>query len=158
MYYDDPAAAVLDKARIYRDAANLFPAIRKTCAAFDNKVYNCRFTKALQDASGAYICTEKRYKWLELYIYDKGNRILLASVELEYMPDGKRIPADLLIESARAKREELLQRAAALEAIPEKAPAIKEQFRQLKKLVDALRDSIPYEARDAYRFDFRLTV
>lgn len=157
-YGEDANTAIMNRARVYRDAAALFPAIRATAEAFDGKVYNCRFEKALRDNSGAWICTEKRYKWMEIYIYDHGSRILLASVGLDCLPDGKRIPADLIIESAREKREGLLKRAADLEAVPAKAQTLQAQFKKLSDMVDALRDSIPYEAQDIYRLGYRVTL
>lgn len=47
-------------AKGYREAADIFAAIRKTLWKFDGKCYNKRFIEALRDAANKHICAEKR--------------------------------------------------------------------------------------------------
>ena len=154
--YEDPDAEIRERANTYRDAAALFPAIRRTLEAFDGKMFNCRLEKALREATSNRVFAGKRYMWLEIYIYENGNQITLAQIKLEELTDGKRIHAALLIESAREHRESLLQRAADLETAIDRAPAVRQQLQQLEALIIKLRESIPYEARDVYRLDYRV--
>lgn len=156
---EEQKEAIQARADVYRNAAALFPALRKTIEAFDGKIYNCRLEKALRESTGAHIIAEKRYKWLEISVYMRGfpNQIMLAQIELEQLIDGKRIPAALLIESAREKRTARLQQAAALERSIETADQAREQMLQLAEMIKQIRESIPYETRDILRMDPRIT-
>lgn len=155
--FGDPAEELKKRATAYRNAAGLFPAVRKTAETFDGKVYNCRFEKALQEATGSRVFAAKRYKWIEIYIYEDGRQITLAQIAQDALKDGKRIPADMIIESAREHRESLLKRATELETAIEKVPDIRRQIETLSGMICQLRDSIPYEVRDVYRLDYRIT-
>ena len=152
----DTDARLLAAVNKHRTAAALFQPFKRVTEEFDGKVLNCRYEKALKEAAGRGVFVKKYYKYLHIGIWEQGQEFIIASVELEKMPDGKRIPAALLIDSAREQRADFLKRAAELEAAPEKAKAIKEQFTQISKVVDALRDSLPYEAREIYGLNYAL--
>ena len=152
-YYDNEErrAMIEEHIKKLRDIAGLYPLIMPIIRDFDNKVYNIRFKKALSDAcsgTGRYVCSEKRYKYIEIYIYDRGSQYTLAQCAIDDMPDGKRIPADKLLESARKKRAQLLKDAYALENTD-----ISQTLKQLNNLIstyNTIYDSLPWEFRSVY--------
>lgn len=158
MFYgsiEDQGKAIAAKVKTRRDAAALFPIIRDTALAFDGKVYNCRFEKALRER-GTYIFTEKTQYYFEIYLYERGNRITLAHISPDDMPDGKRIPADLIVKSAREKREQLLQEAAQIERDVAQVDTFKQQLDYFRKQLEKLRDSIHSDVRNIYNLDYRV--
>lgn len=158
MFYGDRDAqdeAIAAKVKTKRDAAALFPIIRDATLAFDGKVYNCRFENALRE-SGNYIFTEKTKYYFEIYLYDRGNRIVLAHISIDDMPDGKRIPADLIVKSAREKRESLLREAAQIERDAAQADMFKQQLEYFREQLEKIRDSIHSDVRDIYNLDYRV--
>lgn len=161
MYYgskEDQDRHVQTLIKEHRDAAALFPAIRKVCAAFDGKVYNVRFTKALREATGARVFTEAKTETIYIYIYGHAGRwIHLANLSRADMADGKRINAAKLIESARICRESHLKKAYELELAAAKADLVKQQLQDLEQLLQAILKDIPYEIRDTYNINARLT-
>ena len=163
MYYyteKDRAAAVEKTVAEYRNAAGLFPAIRRVFEQFDGKVFNCRLEEALQKETGTRIRAEKRNNsTLDIYYY--GNTysgcctwITLAQIKLDDMKDRKRIPAALLIESARKRREEHLQDAAALESYTGKMDDVKKQIEYFIGQANRIANALPYELRDIYRIKY----
>ena len=134
-----------------RDIAALYPVIVPVITKFDNKIYNVRFKNSLTEASSStkyYIFTEKRLNYMEIYVYDRGSQYTLAQVTIDDMPDGKRIPAEKLIDSARNKREELLRRAYELENIDIKQ--VLDQLNQAKALYNSIYEGLPYKFIDVY--------
>ncbi len=163
MYYgytrEERNKAIENKAASYREAANLFPIIRKVINQFDGKCFNCRFEKALQEASGKRIYVKKEYdRFLCIYTYSKNsyNQITLANINLADMPDGKRIPGDLLIESAKDRYSRLLSNAAELESMIEKVDLIETQLKYFKSQIERIVSTIPYEARDIYNLNYHV--
>ena len=151
----DKAAAALIKER--REVASLFPAVRKVFEQFDGKCFNCRVPKALSEAAGKRICAEWRGDFLDFYHYSYGGRCYwIARIGRKDMPDGKRLDAKKLIESASACRTELLKGAADLERISEQVDSIKDQLKQLEKTVDSIVNDIPWEAREIWNLNAHL--
>lgn len=155
-FYDDETrrAGCLRTAAAHREAADLFPAIRKVFEQFDGKVFNCRLEKALQESTGKRIYVCKRDYLIEVYIYldsYRGNtQYTLATLKPEELKDGKRIPAAVLIKSARERRETHLKEAAALEAAPDTVPEIVQHIQYFITQANKLVDSLPYSVRDMY--------
>lgn len=152
-FYDNEERrkAITDHIEKLRDIAALYPVIVPVITKFDNKIYNVRFKNALSEAASSskyYVFTEKRLNYIEIYVYDRGSQYTLAQVTIDDMPDGKRIPAEKLIESARNKREELLRRAYELENIDIKQ--VLDQLNQAKALYNSIYEGLPYKFIDVY--------
>lgn len=144
----------LNTAKAHREAAALFPQIRKVFESFDGKVYNCRLEKALQESTGRRIYTQKTGYTLSVYLYlpdYRGNsEYTIAVIKTAELVDGKRIPAAALIESARQHREEHLQQAALLESAPDTMPETAQRIRYFIDQANKLIDSLPYSVREMY--------
>ena len=137
-YNDEARRAGCEKtAAANREAAALFPAIRKVFEAFDGKVFNCRLEKALREATGRRVFVKKCDYNIEVYTYlddYRGNSwYTLAFVKCEELKDGKRIPAAAFIDSARSYREKHLKEAAQMEAAPDTVP---EMVQHIKYFID----------------------
>lgn len=148
---DERRKAITDYVAKLRDIAALYPVIVPVISKFDNKIYNVRFKNALSEAASNakyYVFTEKRLNYMEIYVYDRGSQYTLAQVTIDDMPDGKRIPAEKLIESARNKREELLRRAYELENID--IEQVLSQLNQAKALYNSIYEGLPYKFIDVY--------
>lgn len=155
-YYDDESrrAGCLKTAQAHRDAAALFPEIRKVFEQFDGKVFNCRLEKALQDATGRKIYVSKSSYNIEVYIYlndYRGNSCYtLARAKNESLKDGKRIQANEFIQSAREIREKHLQEAAQLETAPDIMPKMVENIKYFISQANKITDAIPYSLQEMY--------
>lgn len=152
-FYDNEERrkAITDHIAKLRDIAALYPVIVPVITKFDNKIYNVRFKNAIHEAASSskyYVFTEKRLNYIEIYVYDRGSQFTLAQVTIDDMPDGKRIPAEKLIDSARNKREELLRRAYELENIDIKQ--VLDQLNQAKALYNSIYEGLPYKFIDVY--------
>ena len=144
--------------RACREMSTLFPIIRSVAEEFDGKVFNCRFEKALQ-SKRPRIYVEKRFQWLEINAFSEEpgcRQFTLAQIKISDMPDGKRIPADLIIDAARKKRESLLRQATEMERDAAEADEKRHQLEYFKSQIDKIRDSICYEVRDIYNLDYRV--
>lgn len=156
-YYEDESrrAGCEKTAAAHREAAALFPAIRKTFETFDGKVFNCRLEKALQEATGRRVFVRKDSYSLEVYAwfndYRGSSHYTLAYIKAGDLVDGKRIPAALLIESARANREKHLQEAAALDIAPDTVPTTAQHIKYFMEQANKLVDTLPYSVRELYR-------
>lgn len=140
----------------YRDAAAMFPAIRRTAEAFNKKIFNKRFTNALCEATGKKILSRQYGDSIHFYVYeDYEHQNAVLSIKKSELIDGKRIDAEKVLESARCCRAEHLRKAAELEAAAERVDEIKAQVAQLKKMLRYLGDSLPYEALDIWGIDTR---
>ena len=142
-------------AAAHRAAAALFPVVRKVFEQFDEKVFNCRLEKALQEASKDCRVYVRKYDYaIEIYAYFDdyrgNNQYTLARLKTEELTDGKRIPAAVLVESARGYREDHLKEAAAREAAPETAPDIREHVKYFISQANKLIESLPYPVQDMY--------
>lgn len=156
-YYEDESrrAGCEKTAAAHREAAALFPAIRKTFESFDGKVFNCRLEKALQEATGRRVFVRKDSYSLEVYAwfsdYRGSSHYTLAHIQVEKLIDGKRIPAALLVESARGYREKHLQEAAALDIAPDTVPTTAQHIKYFIEQANKLVDTLPYSVREMYR-------
>ena len=112
-----------NRIEVYREAAALFPVVKKIVQSFDGKCLNCRLEKALQEATEKHIYVSKRYRFLEIEYYPMhhgAHSQTIARISLDKLPDGKRIPAELIIESLHEQRVKFLKSAANLEMDIEK--------------------------------------
>lgn len=155
-FYDNESRRkeIADHIAKLRDIAALYPVIVPVITRFDNKIYNVCFVNALAEAScftNYHIFTEKRLNYIEIYVYDRGSLFTLAQCTIDDMPDGKRIPADKLIESARNKREELLRRAYELENID--IAHVLDQLNQAKALYNSIYEGLPYKFINVYHIN-----
>lgn len=154
-FYDNEERrkAITEHIAKLRDITALYPVIVPVITEFDNKIYNVRFKNALNVASLTsnskyHVFTEKRFNYIEIYVYDSGSQYTLAQCTIDDMPDGKRIPDDKLIASARNKREELLRGAYELENID--IEQVLSQLNQAKALYKSIYEGLPYKFIDVY--------
>lgn len=132
-----------------RQAAGLYPIISKVLRDFDGKIYNVRLERALQEAAQPeHIYCQKRYKFIEIYAYIGTDTFTLCQINQDDLTDGKRIPAEKMIESAQERRENLLKEAAKMDYFAANIDGIKEQLNDLKKAYNAILENIPYTAQD----------
>lgn len=151
---EEKAEAIKKTVDEYRAAAGFFPAIRRAIEKFDGKVLNCRLEKAMQEETGKRIYVSKDKSSVDIHYYGStysGNTyITLARIDAEKLTDGKRIPAAVLIQAAREKREEHLKEAAKLEEVAERVEQIKYQIEYFRGQASKLAGALPYEIRDVY--------
>lgn len=143
-----------------REMAALFAAIRPIIQDFDGRVYNCRFDRALKEIiTEKHIYSSKKYN--HLYIEAHGSNsnrwYTLASIRLDELTDGKRIPADLFIQSAREYREKWLKEAASLERNIDSIDTIQQQIKIISAQLNALLQPLDYTTRDIYGLNARIT-
>lgn len=132
-----------------RQAAALYPIVSKVLRDFDGKIYNVRLERALQEAAQPeHIYCQKRYKFIEIYAYIGTDTFTLCQINQDDLTDGKRIPAEKMIESAQNKRESLLKEAANMDYFAANIDGIKKQLDDLKKAYNAILENIPYTAQD----------
>lgn len=160
MYYgytkEDQDTATRSYIKAYRDAAALYPGIKRVIQAFDNKVFNKRLQTAIQDGTGARVYIENRPNLIDVHIYGPhSNWITLAILNKEDMPDGKRINAEKLIESLTDHRNTLLKTAARYEEQIEQIDQVKEQLKQIDKQLKAVLAPYDYTIRDIYGINKR---
>ena len=157
MYYDPTEREneeALKRVKKYRDVAALVPVIAKIIRDFDNKVFNCRFSNSLNEATNREIYANKNEYWLEIYAINRGYHLTLAHVSSKELKDGKRIPAEKLLESLRQHRESLLQKAYSLENTIEQVPQIKAYIREVKDKMDAFLKNLPDDIRSIYHIPY----
>lgn len=179
MYYydrDSQDKAAQDKVELYRTITACYPVFADVVRAFNNKVFNCRLEDALNVALakkfGTYnidgherefnnvrIHVQKESKWISFLIYTRHHNdgYSIAFLKKDDLKDGKRIPADILIKSAREKREDFLKRAAQLEHDIQMIDTYKQQLNSIIKAFDSITGNISYDAKDIYRIGYRIT-
>lgn len=149
--------AARNRAEEYRTATNLIPTVIKILKDFDNKVYNIRLEKALREATNNRIyCSKSQYS-LQIYTYPEGNyshHITLASVKTEDLPEGKRIPAEKLIESTHSYREKYLALAYDIESNIDKMEQVTAYIEQTKNKLEAFCRSFNTDLRDIYNIPY----
>lgn len=160
MYYytkedQDNAARAYIKA--YRDAAAIYPKIKKVIQSFDKKVFNKRLETAMQNETGARVFVENRPNMIDIHVYGPhSNWITLAILQKSDFIDGKRINAEKLIESLTDHRNTLLKTAARYEKQIEEIDQIKIQIKQIKKLLNDVLEPYDYTMRDIYGINAKL--
>lgn len=163
-FYGDIEAAnkeAHERAESYRTAAGYILAITKVLKDFDGKVYNCRLDKALQAATDNRVYVDKTQYYFQIYTWNRHNyshHITLASIKPEDLTEGKRIPADKLIESLKEHRESLLKKAYAIETNIDQMPQIKEYIRQTKEKLESYCRSFPDDLRDIYGLPYCVRI
>ena len=139
-----------------REAASLFPNIRKVVERFDGKCYNCRFDKAIKDI-GPGIWVEKTKYYFRIYTYNhRYHGLTLAQISLDDMPDGKRIPAELLVKSLKGRRESMLREACEIEESMKHVEEIESQVNQIESLLSSVYKNIPSFVLDTYKLRYRM--
>lgn len=159
MYYykkEDQDAAARAYIKAYREAAALYPKIKKVIQSFDKKVFNKRLETALQEGTGARVFVENRPNLIDIHVYGPhSNWITLAILQKDDFVDGKRINAEKLIESLTDHRNTLLQTAARYEEQIEQIDQVKEQLKQIDKLIKDVLAPYDYTMRDIYGINKR---
>ena len=160
-YYSEEqkVTKIRELAEEYRNAAELFPIIRPVIESFDGKVFNCRLDKALRELfekTGRYICARREYGALKIYYYETtyhgSAQFMLASIPESKLPEGKRIPAADLINSAREQRESNLKVAASLDENIAVMQTTKKQIEYLVSQINRIVDPLPSAIQDIYGF------
>lgn len=149
------------RANNYRTATSYIPTITKILKDFDNKVYNCRLEKALKEATDNRVFCHKSDYSLEIYTYpEKGYsyRVNLAYIKIEALKEGKRIPADNLIESLQSHRETLLKTAYEIESNIEQMAQVKAYIEQTKEKLEQYCRSFNTDLRDIYGLPYCVRV
>lgn len=150
-----------ERAADYRAAVNYIQAIIKVLKDFDGKVYNCRFDKALAAVTDNKAHVYRTQYCFQIYVYPRNNysfHITLASIKPQDFTDGKRIPADLLIESTRSSRENILKKAYDIETNIEQMAQVKEYIQQTKDKLEKFCRSFPDDIRDIYGLPYCVRV
>lgn len=138
------------RVKLCRDLARLYKPLSDVIRSFDGKVINCRLEKAMREATGHIISLDKRPRGYAITAFYKGEVITLAYIGAEILTDGKRINADIMIDSLRQHREGLLKRAADLERAAEQVEETRKRIEDLERTLKAVLDSVPYDVRDIY--------
>ena len=134
-----------------------FRSLKKVIQSFDGKCLNCRLEKALREATDKYICVSKSCRSLVIEYYPDRpgtHSQTIARISLDKLPEGKRIPSELIIESLHEKRIELLKSASNLEKDMENIDMYEQQFEYYKKQIDKLRESMNTETRYLYHLSY----
>ena len=156
---DEQNTMAANRTAAYRKMAALFPALLDVFQKFDGKVLNCRFEKALKDATGEYIRVSWNYggSRLDLICYGSaGSQYYLACIKRDDMADGKRINGRKLAESAEEHRNEHLSKAIQLERAAGQVDALKAKLDAIKIELATVVAGIPYEAREIWNLDARI--
>ncbi len=175
MFYgskEEQDKAIMKQVNKYRNAAAIFPYLRKVIESFDGKVYNIRLEKALREDGNFWtVKLNRNDRYGDMLTIDFQARNDHApygySINVVYVNlgkstdpkskwDGKRIPASVIVESAREKREINLKNAAELESVIDREQSIREQIQYFAKQIDKLVDPILYYARDVYDLNYRV--
>ena len=156
-------AAAAREAEERREAAATFPLVREVVQQFAGKVYNCKFEKALQEAlrdkapGSIYARKDSYYVNVEYYPAARINgHFTLCSMKIKDLIDGKRIDGKALEESLKARRESLLQEAAAIEEQAANADVYRQQIEDLQRRLEHITGGICYTVRDIYSLDYRI--
>lgn len=141
----------------YRTAAALCTRIKPIIAAFDGKVYNCRLVKKLAEIGRIY-CKKTEY-YFSIYVYI-GNcyssQLTLCNLPVEKAIICKRIQSENLLTECNNRREELLKKAYDLEEKTKLVNIYQQRFEELRREIEKLNGSLPYELKTIYNLDYHL--
>ena len=147
-------AQAKQRIRDYRTAAEICPKVADIINAFDNKVYNSRFDKALAKNTDNRVHVEKRYGGIiRIYTFPEHGYsfdITLATQQITDMPDGKRLSADKLLASLEENSTAILEKARLIE---QEMYHMMEARAKVQSDIDAIDDylrSIPDDLREIY--------
>ena len=125
---------------------------------FDNKVFNCRLEKAIQEQVHERIFVHKS-RWgehIEINVYpttgNDSETVLYFS--MDKLKDGKRIVANDINKQLRNKRDELLREAYELETMIETLPQIKQYIQESVDKLDKYLQAIPHSVRTIYNLPY----
>lgn len=144
--------AARKKIEAYREAAALCARIKPVIAAFDGKVYNCRFDKKIAEYGRLFV-HRNSYNF-SIDLYKDCAQLCVCSVKVDEGIKEKRIQADVLIESCNQRREELLKRAYTIEQELTQVDLYIASFEEIKKDVEHLRKSLSYEVVEIYGLNY----
>lgn len=141
-----------------RQAAALFPELRRVFLSFDGKIYNIRLEKALAENIGRVYCEKKQSGKdyiINIWTYsNSGEYITLCWCKLA---ENKRICAADFISAAAEKRAELLKDAEHMERI---LPTIETRRRQIDILsnqLNALLADLTYTEKELFNLNKRIS-
>lgn len=143
----------------YREAAALTRQIIPVIKSFDNKCYNVRLEKAIQEKTKARVYCNKRYTIFEIYIYNNTyNQITLCNIQqADAFSDGKRINAAAIIEGLNKKYQELLELAYRLENELQQIEQYAAALESLKDQIEKIEKNLSYQIRDNFHLNYRIT-
>lgn len=152
----DQDKAIAERIAAHREAAEMTVKCKPIIQHFNSKCYNCRLDKALKDAGRVY--AKKYEKYIEIYCYTGAHgyscNFTLARLPIDkFTTDGKRINAGAVIDELNDRRADHLKRAAEIE---EAAAHIDETLVRMdaaKRVIDGIRESLPYAVRDIYNLN-----
>ena len=137
----------------YHAALSYIPAIEEIIKKFDGKVYNCRFDKAVREATSNKVICDTKYESLYIYTWIPNRysqQITIVHISFDEFTDGKRIPAEKIIANMKKYRDENLKSIDQIEKAMAQIPHMKKHIqRSIDKLNNYLQD-IPFEVRDIY--------
>ena len=136
-----------------REAAALFPALRRVFLAFDGKMYNKRFDTALKEIPGSIYC-QKRDHNLDIYLYNDSNDII--TLCWYKLPEDKRINAADIIQKAAEKRSELLSEAYHMQEIMPTIQARRDQIEHVKKLLSGIISDLSYTEQELFDLHYSI--
>lgn len=144
--------AVKEYCNLCRKAAAFYPSIAPVIRDFDKKVYNCRFDKAIREATaGQHVYVSKQFNmYIEISFCESGKTFVLATIKIDDLIDGKRIDADLLLHDAQERRAKHLKDAVDTEKAFNEMESIKRNLDSLKKAYNNIVASVPYELQTIY--------
>ena len=150
-----------NRANDYRTAAGYIPEITKIIKDFDGKVYNCRLDKALQAATNNRVFVSKTEYNFSIYTYPRNHysfHITLACIPADALTDGKRIPADKIIESFKEHRETVLKNAFEIESNIDQMEQVRAYISQTKEKLEAYCRSFNNDLRDIYGLPYCVRI
>lgn len=157
-YYDreSQGAEVKRIIGIYRNVAGHCPALCETVKAFDGKVYNKRLIAALEKATGLHIYVEKYANHYSFELREGGEWIIIGTMMIADMQDGKRINAEKVKESFHEKRDKLLKEAAEMEATMGLVDDIASQIESLKHTLDGVLKPVNWRIKEIYGLNYKI--
>lgn len=141
----------------YEKCVKAIPTVKEIVKRFDGKVYNKKLDDALGDAfsyedNGYRIgCHKNTYSpnIIEIYLYNNGSTTL-ARINLEEMPEGRRIDAIVWSAKLEEKKQHYSEK---VKEIEECIPKVNEYRNRLNKLQDEaleIYNKIPSELHEAF--------
>lgn len=154
-----------DTARTYckdrREIVKLIPIIRNVIRKFDGKVYNKRFNtalgKAIEEKHGedfyfnAGLSESGEWLWISAGIM--GHWSESVSLCRFALNDGKRIPAENMIENLNARYSEILKECSEIECNLDRMPDIIEQLSKLHFMQEQIIKSVPRYMKCTFLLD-----
>lgn len=173
MYNQDAVKNIKDSIEAKRAAAASINRIKPIIRKFDGKVYNKRFDEAIAEASdndNRFYCYNS-YGWFYLELTYKRQYALKNNLISGYscknaaeyekyrtkeennIFNEKRINANIMIQRLDESRERLNREAYEMESTLQNMDIILEQIKGLKKALNNVIESVPYEIQKEYRLN-----